>query len=765
MSFTGFSVLGCGAQKTDDFSNNNFSSQSTSESTSSDEEGKRMVYQTQENGLEIDPISNLFNGIVGMFYPFTTWDMEQTFLPTTPTRRKRHFHTPKQLSSTKSTSSDSEFDVKQNPRKHKKEENHPSKERKFDEIRGSNSATQVAQYKINFICSCLHKYGIKNRQDLSKNFDKVIKSINKNPRVFKSHYTKEHCFEIFQQALLTYNRVYDLKIIFSEGDVGSNQFNKKSTSNLSTTTTMEIDDLSRITRSYDRFVKSREVKKSTNEGISKILKNQEFAICSHVILGAGDTGVTVWLEKHTSHHGKTEERLSQGEFPDVLMIAENSGCWSHDYALAQPHSFLERADMKWNPSDYVTVEKYDANAFVNARHVYQANQVILAKTQAPLLTAAVTSIERKSVHSNDWKCANSEYRLVITTLEGQKTIYTNEIDICTGLGPSRKISDSIISKSDFDSLSKFDESKKYTPIVDGNKFMLTDSEEHCTATRSIVVYGGGGTASACYRKGFFGQDKEAQFLEFSEKNRKNSVIWIARVFDTVGNGRLASRSIDAAKSRNEMLTGNLQKITVNPVNGKLKLEFKSMDPDAIPSIFEVECDQFVYSIGQDDVVLKQASKEFQKDLQLDYDFTSGVPIGSQTKNEKIHSFGSASMAIGARNYADYTGDWLKKENIGPDVGAGTMVPSRAQIRQHVTRKNDKPITGVNVNSDTYKLIEKFLDQAGVNSYVGYLFRQDLVEARKNSGFDLNRVILQGLLDKHNLNGLIKISGHGCLVKK
>ncbi len=731
---------------------NNRSSQSSSTGSSS---GNEIALQSA------DPISNLFHNFVGTIFPSasqSTLSSSSISAVTDSSESGEEARMVVDIDSMETYHSDDEQKIdNRNRAKRGLKRKHSAS----TGVRKKQKSEQCPQYKINYICSCMQNLEIKNRVDLFYNLKKLTSLINNNPKIFKSSYTEEDCFEIFKQALTAYNRINDCTIAFSDGDVGKHRFKAANPS-----APLPQDELSRMTRSYDRLVKSHNVKKSIHEGISEILKKQPYSVCSHLVLGAGDTGIEVWLQKYQALHGKTEEKLANGQLPEVLIIAEDHGCWSHDYTLAQPHSFLERKDVKWNPSDYVTEKNYNKNAFVNGRHVYQANQVILAKTEAPLLTATMKRIERQEEHSSDWQEKGHEYRMIISTPGGDKTIYNHEVDICTGLGAPRKISNTILPKAEFDRLNQFDNIKKFTPIIDGNQFMLTDSEEHCPDSRSIVVYGGGGTASACFRKAFFGQDKGTQDLEFTEPNRKNSVKWVARMLDTVGNGRLASRSVTASTSRNEFQTGDLQKITQDPTTGKLKLLFKKMDPGAVPATFEIECDQLIFSIGQDDIALKNACKEFQDEMRTDYDVVSGVPIGAQTTDGKIHAYGAASMAIGrTRNYIESTTDLLKKENIGPDVGVGTMAPSRAQIKQYASKKFKKSIASVNVNSDSKNVMEKFLGNAGIGFLTTYHFLEDVMEARKKVGFDLNPTVLQQLLDKHSINGFVQITGHGYLIKR
>ncbi len=732
---------------------NNRSSQSSSTGSSSGNE------TAPQNA---DPISNLFHNLVGTIFPSafpSTSSSSSISAVTSSAESGEETSMAVDTDSMEAYHSDSEQKIDHRNRVRR------GVKRKHAATTGARKkqkSEQCPQYKINYICSCLQKLEIKSREDLFINFKKLINLINDNSKIFKSGYTEEECFEIFKQALTVYNRINNFTIDFSDGDVGKHHFKKAGRS----AHVAETDNLTRITHSYDRLAKSHEAKKSIHEAILENLKSKEFATCPSVIIGAGDTGVTVWSKKYKEHHGKTNGKLAEGQLPEVLIIAENRGCMGFDYTLTQPHSFLERPDVKWNPSNYVTQTNYQNNAFVNGRHLYQANEVILGKTEAPVLTASMTAIEEQSKHPSDWKCKEYDFRVILTTAVGKKIIYTNNVDICTGPGPARKIPASIIPQADFDRLNQFDKKKQYTPLVSGNQFILTNSEDNVSSPRSIVVYGGGGTASACFRKAFFGEDKGTHSLdlEFTEENRKHSVKWIARNYDAVGTGQLASKAMAAASSQNVQLTGELTKITVDSTTGKLQLVFKAMDPSAVPATFVLECDQLVYSIGQDDISLKKITQEFEDDMRLD--IVSDVPIGLQTPDGKIHAYGAASMALKNNNsYIASTTNWLKKENIAPDVATGTIPPSRAQIQQAFHKEKKDLIAGVNVNSDSKNVMENFLEQAGVNPYVAFQFLEDIMEARKTVGFHLNPVVLQDLLDKHSINGFIEISGHGNLVKR
>ena len=524
------------------------------------------------------------------------------------------------------------------------------------------------------------------------------------------------------------------------------------------------DDLSKVTKGYDRFEVSVEKEHEMSDSILAVLKRKEYATVPQVIIGSGDTGTTLWLEKYKTHHGTSKAQLAQDELPSVLMIGEDSGSWKHDYTLAQPHSILERTTVKENPSAYLSTDYYRSNPYANGRHVFQANQVNLGLTEAPLVRASIVKIEKKGNHPSDWKVADQDYRVVINTPDGIKHVYTNELNICTGLGPARNvISGSMLTSSEFERLNQFDNEKGFSPIVDGNQFILSGSEEHGKESRSIVIYGGGGTAAACYRKGFFGHDIRTQDMEFIKDNQENSIQWIAKQFEKAGTGKLASTAIRTAKARNELTQAELIKIEPQE-NGKLVLTFKGEDSSS-PSTntFEIVCDQLIYSVGQDDNVMRAICQEVETDLSLTFD-VNGMVLNVSSADKKVIFFGAAAMAVREREYMEATWKWLQSENIGGDVGPGSMPPSRAQIKRYNFLNGIKP-TSINANMDSKYLIVKYLEDAGVANMAAVNFVDDLLKLRKSSTSGGTHTQINALIKIHKLDNIIEITGHAHLILK
>ena len=661
--------------------------------------------------------------------------------------------------------------------------------------------SSVKQYAINQVCSALARSRIETRQDLIDNMEELLGQIHENPQVFKGKYTESRCFTIFTTSIHHYQRTIGVKISINEEDFVHFERSLKSIRQSSVPSTPSVEDkhdLLRLTKSYDQLEKSHQKKRSMSEKFDGIISNQEYSVCPHVILGAGDAGTTVWLEKYKEHHGKSSEKLDQGELPEVLMIAETLGNWKHDYTLAQPHSLLERGDTPSNPSAFTSRESYDKNPYTNARHLYQSNVINLAKTDAPVLSGAkILRIEKREAHFADWKRQDCSYRLVIRTpSQKEKTIYTEEINICAGLGVARNIfPGNYLSKQDFDALAKFDQKKQFTPIVDGNQFMLSDKEEQSQQRRTILIYGGGGNATACYRKAFHGNDNSPLHNQFAIQDNKHDILWFSRDgFESAGYGTLAKKAVSYAEANKNLFCAELREIIQDKITGKLKIRFNltsgkyqnqavqndltQMKKIAGPhkwkvgnqenwesDWYEIECDQFVYSTGQDASGLDLLSQEFKADLSLDIDKKRDMPTSIKTSDEKIYFFGAAAQAIKGNEYFQTTRNWIVKENINKDSEwPGVMPPSRAQIKKHAVKKGAS-LDAANVNIDDRGLIKKFLKMAAVDPAIVNLFINDLIARRQETESGMTRQTLQKLLDQYHLNDKVQISGHCHLILK
>lgn len=633
------------------------------------------------------------------------------------------------------------------------------------------------QASINAICSYLALNRIRSTYDLSAKIEEIVSNINQDPKIFTPSDSIYLRAEIFTAAIADYSRITEYAIHLPN-NFNTNLFNVKQSKNDSINSNVQlsspktaikskyeideraITDLSRVTHSYDQVVDAVQKNKKINQDIIKVLKEKDYGVCDSIIFGAGDTGTTLWLEKYKSQHLTAHQSLAKEKLPEVLIVADGFGSWKHDYTLAQTHSSLERATAYKNPCDFLSTGFYQENPQVNARHVFQANQVCLGRTEAPLLNLKVLAIQKKENHSA-WQSDSHPYRLIVQFPNNEtKDIYTTNIEICTGLGaPNLTFNGDVIDPPVLEKLNRYNSQLGFTPIVDGNQFALTNSEERANG-RTILIYGGGGTASACYRKSFFGNDIRTYNRPYTSDYQKNEVIWVYR--DFIGTGKMATTALEAAKTRKEMFKGELIRITPTK-EGRLFLTFKMSTP-GVDSRQDFVCDQLVYSIGQNHVNAKQVCNEIDSQLQYSYD-KSGMLLHLSTSDNKIKFYGTAAVTFRRIGFNKLTTKWLNEQNIGSDVGPGSMPPTRAQIKRYLHSDCGIKPEDINVNIDTSDLIEEFLLDAKVDKLIASSFITDLLLARKDNTYGCSRSTLEQLLKKYQLDEVFDIFGHAHLVLK
>lgn len=628
----------------------------------------------------------------------------------------------------------------------------------------SQKAIKIPRHSVNLICSQLHRMNINTKNELVRRYKTLINFLRQDLEIFGDRNEYESC-QIFEEAVEAYANAKGLFIRLSNSDRRKflKIFNTIPSLNRGNAIISNVaDDLACSTKGFDRLAEARTSIEWQTQRIQSILDAHRVTAVPHVIIGAGDAGTTLWLEKYRELHGTVHSLLKQKTPPSVLIVGgESFGNWHHDYLLAQPHALIDRSRSSLphlpisNPSDFMPLEKYQKNPYVNARLLHQANVADLGMTQAPILkNTTVLKIEKMANHVLDWDDSNFPYRIFLQLPAGKhKMIYTSEIEICTGLGPPRNpLLPGLIAADEFRHLSQFDPIKKFTPIIDGNQFILTDSEEHSWG-RQIVIYGGGGTATACYRKGFFGADVKTKNPEYRQELQRNSVQIIGKYgFDRAGFGTLVGDVIKTVQSRNEFAQDELANVRSDS-NKRLYLSFKSGR--------KIECDQLVYCTGQEDKRLEAMSTEINSDLNVEFD-SANTPLSVCSKDGKVRYFGAAAIAVRPQEFGQATTKWLDRSNVGKDAVAGTMPPSRAQIKKYAFLQNNT-LESVNVNIDDPELIAEFLKRAGVEVPTVPKVVEKIVESRKMETYGFSMQTLHQILKRFQIDDRLRIDGHSNLI--
>ena len=661
--------------------------------------------------------------------------------------------------------------------------------------------------QINALIVSLHKNKILTTRELNSNLDTFLGHIGSNVPLSIG-------WETFKKAIHKYNAECDGSLRVT--DELKSAFDRKFSQRLIIPSVYEKEDLKRMVDSYDTFlVAKKDVAKTSDALLGIVSANETDAFsCENIIIGAGDNAVTLWTEKFTDQYKTAEQSIAKGSIPDVLVLAEGVGSWGKsDYMFEQSHNLLERAGQA-NPADFTTQKTYQSNARVNARHLDQANHIIRAKTGMPILPSSVSVIEKKDKHTNNWpeKYKDFEYKLKIE-LNGDpskvKTIYTNNIDVCSGLGTARDVfpalfKDSEESKTIQKKLTSYDAAKGFTPLVSGNDFMLTPREEKKAheANRRILVLGGGGGAAAVFRKAAFLEDTGKTFANIGDSNPPNTDIrWIARAgFGDVILAQQAQEAVDWGKKKGLLNEGTITSV-VEQSDGSLlatfkmyerieggsdlksddlKMKIQTLEQDAekvgdknvkiekvtlgnveqyvIARTQSIVCDQIVAAAGQDSALMKT---QFLKDLgKLDATTIDGIVTGIHSADEKIQFHGAAAIALGDWAVSSSMQSDLDKANAPQDASvAGIMPPAREQVRTSQNKDTEADLVRhLNLNTVNPKFLAKVLEAGGLNTKEVTQFMDFVHKQKKSRSTGISRDDIEGYIKENNLAEQIDLVG-------
>lgn len=649
------------------------------------------------------------------------------------------------------------------------------KTKKFLKSRGLTN--QISQTVV-----LMQRLGIRSSEDIMKNLDKLRVHIN------NKDLTKEEQWKIFEEAIKFYStqdalfvvssrKMNDIKKAFFRTTPPTRQeiFSHKAIPGVKS-----MEDFNRVVDNYDVLKESQKELQKTGETLLELVGDatQTECFCENIIIGAGDNGVTVWNELYTAEHESTQKDIQNEKLPNTLVLAESVGNWNpeSDYQFEQSHNLLERPG-EVNPSDFASANKYKENARVNARTLYNANQVIKAKTNMPILPSNVESLEIQENHLKDWKDKNYKYRVKITTQEDPpktKIIYTNHVDICAGLGRGRDVFKNCCSEKDYALLTTYNPKKGYTPLLNANELVLKKREKGKTE-KDILVYGGGGGAAAAVRVASFQQDADNPTFGKDQPLNPN-VQWMARAgFGDVLLATQAQEAVDYGKEHNLLIEGNIIKFEPTD-NGKVKvtyeeytrlnqeqvqelqakgqkIEVRQLGNKDVPVLINQKTmikDQVISAAGQDSAPLNFLIKEFQPIPSK----IKGEIVGAQNANGSIRLHGGAAVALGS--IGTELQQQLLSDSAPRDASvAGIMPPSRAGVV--ASRKDRGELTACNVNTDLFGTIEgvlrKKLSQEDTNKFIAFL-----KEARQSTGTGVTPDDLNAYIKTHSLEGVLGVEG-------
>lgn len=244
---------------------------------------------------------------------------------------------------------------------------------------------------------------------------------------------------------------------------------------------------------------------------------------------------------------------------------------------------------------------------------------------ATLRALRVESRETKGVL--DWEYKSEKHRVVVMDIDGQeKHLYTSAIDLCMGLGESKKLaSDSIASELEATLVAE----NRIVYGCDGEKPLKGD----------VLFYGGSAVNASWIAE---------ILLLNAQPNAKVMGLVSPNVAPLKDISTVLNRLIERACPVIPQALGTIKEIKRH--EDRLAVTF--CEPNTYSSEYPnyngvtIICDQFVYSRGQVNAAMLPLVKDFS-DFEICYDESKTIPLGTHSKDGTIATWGAAgSLGIG-----------------------------------------------------------------------------------------------------------------------
>lgn len=587
----------------------------------------------------------------------------------------------------------------------------------------------------------------------------------------------------------------------------------------------ESPDQIRLEQSDFLFKQSLKTQKDIETLVSQKVKNG-FHV-EHVILGRGVAATNLFARKfrrdsgvsrHTRHPEHEVLTSVQSEMSQVLAIGFDRGNWNEiNYSLAQPQNLLENPELPFGPGDFISTEDLTDNVYVDAKTMYQATVINQVLFKMPFLNAIVTEISANQESGYPYSL-----RLKLPGAKKSIRILAKSIDICSGLGAERNIFPEYEGKKYMNDLA-FTDASRTDPvlgakrIIGGYEYMLSNKPfEHIPTgfdgkpyRKTILVYGGGGNATAVVRKSLFNHDRPDAVVAGlrSPDEAVNDVYWIARSgVDAAGSGTKAMQAIEFCTRFKRLIIAELQSVTnfnyallvtyhrFTPLNHDELAFHNFLTPtddlskeavDALPETSDpyidsklrsgekiltkwkingvvvpvyaesesIVCDQFVYSVGAEanggeaHPGVRALVKKLAP-MQL-LKTSGGVPLAWTNQEKSVQIHGAAAVSYGWEFFDSLRTNELANRATLDGEWPGVMPPTFAAMK---LLPECGPVTTINLMTDFLEAIDLFLKESHFTEIEREQFINKVIHWRRTmepwglSGADLS----------HELNSLLSL---------
>lgn len=417
------------------------------------------------------------------------------------------------------------------------------------------------------------------------------------------------------------------------------------------------DLLARLTKNHMLLQVAKVRLNETNLMFQAHLEKEKSVYTNALIVGLGDTGIELWRTVYKDQHDTALTNFKDKQEIDVLAVGRDGGSWGKNgvsYLAAQNAQLLHRVGDS-NPQDF-TLEQAE-HMRVDANNIRKANDMIGAMRGMPRMQGDVTALEIREEGSIwpgeglDERAQQAKYKTVIVfeNSKGEEiktTVYTDHLDICTGLGQKAKnIAETMILNQEQQALALAKNERGFTPCISGTEVVLENKDVGVEPNRKIIIYGYGGTAMAAMRKCVWGvKDKQPDNDDNPADPTKqkltqpivgNNVFFMCRS-GTKGEGTLSSgveKHMQWMEDNGRIIIAAVTNVEITP-EGKVKLHIDKYDliPNGVSVLqgrdFKAEHDALNKKPGRAE--LSEREKSFLTEDQIK---SLGLP---ELKAEKTH---------------------------------------------------------------------------------------------------------------------------------
>lgn len=369
--------------------------------------------------------------------------------------------------------------------------------------------------------------------------------------------------------------------------------------------------------------------------LEKIMLTQTVPITyDRIVIGAGAAGTMLYNELPI----ELRQKKNKNGTPAVIVLNDPMSWdqWRKDghTLMGQPAKVQTPQIYNSRSEDFARDEitKRNPYQYTMADDFYHATVCTQHDFNMTILNATAIAIETKATYSGDivWEEAGFPHRIAVQILDIQFYLYTAHIDLCTGPGPTRKLTTTQIDSA----LSK--------QLLSSGKMVYGQDRGDTPLKGNVVFYGGGARNAAMVLDILNGYQPAV-----------TSFVWVARDGQNFDTNNMFNRQFAELDEnpKAKMALGDLTKVELGDHTDLISLTFdkpvKQRNAIILPEVTTLVCDQLVVAIGQEPHPLTRSLKGFiscqlERSL-IDLAETEIIPLGTRSSDGTIMCWGAAGV--------------------------------------------------------------------------------------------------------------------------